>query len=83
MLDGKPRAPRLRTLISARISFNGGRSTMDCTIRNQSETGAKLVLPSTVGVPDRFDLIIISKDMTRKCPVAWRRADEMGVSFED
>lgn len=73
-------APRKRTLKGARIAINDGYSTFDCTVRNLSETGAKLKLASTLGVPDAFDLIF---DDGRKfaCTVMWRQGEELGVSF--
>jgi hypothetical protein len=81
--DPKPRAPRLRTILAGRISFNEGAFTIDCVVRNLSDTGAKLALPSILPVPDRFDLIILRTNVTRKCRLRWRREDEMGVSFEE
>ena len=80
--DPKPRAPRLRAILGARISFNEGFSTIDCVVRNLSDTGAKLALPSTLPVPDRSDLTILKTNVTSKCRLRWRREDEMGVSFE-
>jgi hypothetical protein len=79
----KLRAPRLRTILGGRISFNEGFSTIDCIVRNLSDTGAKLAIPSTLGVPEHFDLIILQTNVTRKCRLRWQRGGEMGVSFEE
>ena len=76
-------APRLRSLIGARIVFNNGRATVECLIRDVSETGAKLIVPELIPVPDRFELTIPQKGITRRVRVAWRRATEIGVRFED
>jgi PilZ domain len=76
-------APRLRSLIGARIVFNDGRSTADCLIRDLSQTGAKLTVSALIPLPDRFELIIPQKGITRRVRVAWRRAGEIGVRFED
>ena len=76
-------APRLRALIGARIVFNNGQATLDCLIRDVSETGAKLTVSALIPLPDRFDLIIPQKGITRRVRVAWRRATEIGVRFED
>jgi PilZ domain len=76
-------APRLRALIGARIVFNNGQATLDCLIRDVSETGAKLILSAPVPLPDRFELIIPQKGITRRVRVAWRRATEIGVRFEE
>ncbi|RCW24691.1 PilZ domain-containing protein [Ciceribacter lividus] len=81
-MNDKRAEPRLRSLKGARIVFNNGFSTMDCMARNLSPGGAKLVLQSTVGIPDSFGLNF--EDGSRhNCSVRWRTATELGISFED
>jgi hypothetical protein len=74
-------APRKRTLKGGRIAFNAGQSTIECVVLNLSETGAKLRVTSVMGIPDTFDLLLADKSR-RRCRVAWRKLDEMGVAFE-
>lgn len=74
------RAPRLRTLKGGAIIF-GLSPSIDCVIRNMSETGALLVLENPVGIPDEFTLLIKPEQIKRACRVAWRRADRIGVLF--
>ena len=50
--------PRRTTLKGGRIAFNAGRSTVDCTVRNLSSKGAKLLVNSVVGIPETFDLVL-------------------------
>ena len=76
-------APRVRTLIAARIAFNNGQSTLDCLIRNLSDTGAKLTFSAVVTLPDCFGLMIPQKGVTRRVRVVWRRDREIGVRFEE
>src|SRR5215210_6673968 len=76
-------APRIRTLIAARINFNNSQSTLHCLIRNLSDTGAKLIVSAAVTLPECFDLIIPQKSVTRRARIAWRRGEEIGVRFED
>jgi len=66
-------APRMRTLIAAKISFNNGQSTLDCIIRNLSDTGAKLIVSAAIALPDGFDLLIPQKSVTRRVRTVWRR----------
>ena len=68
-------APRLKSLIAARIVFNNGQSTLDCVIRNLSDTGAKLTVSAAVTLPDCFDLIISQKSVTRRGRIVWRRGE--------
>ena len=76
-------APRMRTLIAAKIGFNNGQSALDCLIRNLSDTGAKLIVSAAVTLPECFDLIVPRKSLTRRVRIAWRRGEEIGVRFED
>jgi hypothetical protein len=73
-------AERRTTLKGARIVFNGGRSTIDCRVRNLSRTGAKLQVTSVVGIPDTFDLLL-EGHARQPCRVAWRSLKELGVEF--
>ena len=76
-------APRLKALIAARIAFNNGQSTLDCLIRNLSDTGAKLIVSAAVALPDSFDLLIPQKSVTRRVRIVWRRGEAMGVRFDE
>lgn len=71
---------RRRTLRGARIAFNGGRSTINATVRNLSAKGAKLEVSSVVGIPDTFDLLV-DGTAPQPCRVAWRTLKELGVEF--
>ena len=65
-------APRMRTLIAAKMIFNNGQFTLDCLIRNLSDTGAKLIVSAAVTLPECFDLIVAPKSLTRRVRIAWR-----------
>jgi len=67
-------------MIIASIVFDGGRSSYDCLIRDLSDGGAKLQLPTVRGVPDAFDLVVPGH-RPQPCRVAWRALKEMGVQF--
>ncbi len=79
--DAERRAAQRRTTLKGgRIAFNAGRSTVDCTVRNLSSKGAKLVVNSVVGVPDTFDLVLADHSK-QACRVTWRSLKELGVVF--
>jgi hypothetical protein len=73
-------ALRRTTLKGGRIAFNAGRSTVDCTVRNLSSKGAKLLVNSVVGIPDTFDLVLADHSK-QPCRVTWRALKELGVEF--
>jgi hypothetical protein len=72
--------PRIRVLKTGLISFGG--STVDCAVRNVSETGAQIELQSPDGIPDRFTLLIKSDGLRHDCRVVWVRGKRIGVRFE-
>jgi len=49
---------RQQRLHAANIVFNNGTSTIDCIVRDQSATGARLDVASPIGIPEWFDLQI-------------------------
>ncbi|MFD1944460.1 PilZ domain-containing protein [Paradevosia shaoguanensis] len=80
-MEERRQTQRHRTLKGASIVFNGGRSAIDCTVRNLSDAGANLRVTSILGIPDNFTLQMSDKT-TRACRVVWRKAAELGVVFE-
>jgi hypothetical protein len=77
----KRAAARRRVFKAGTISFHQLGSAIDCTVRSLSETGACLFITSPVGIPDEFDLLLESDRTTRRCRVAWRAANKIGVMF--
>jgi len=81
-MDNKRGSPRQRVLKSGKIVFAGGSFSVDCTIRNMSDTGARLQIPTTVAIPDRFILFDVHVDTRRQATVVWRKGDQIGVRFD-
>ena len=77
------RHTRPRTLKSARILINRHHSAIDCVVRNLSPTGACLSMASTLGIPDRFDVLFDADKSIRPCRLVWYNAKEVGVEFVD
>jgi hypothetical protein len=72
---------RRRVLKGAFIVFNERRLTLPCTVRDISETGARLQVPGSVVVPDKLTLVIEIDGFEVDCEVARRRPPEVGVRF--
>jgi hypothetical protein len=54
----------------------------DCAIIDVSQGGARLAVLAADMVPDEFLLAFSAKSgVSRKCKVAWRKEDEVGVIF--
>jgi len=73
-------AQRRTVLKGGKIAFNGGRSTIDCAVRNLSGKGAKLQVASVVGIPEMFELLL-PNTLRQPCRVVWRKPKEIGVVF--
>jgi PilZ domain len=72
-------ATRHRVLKGGRILFGGG--SIDCTVRNISETGAALDVTSPLGIPAEFTLDVADGSQ-RQCRVVWRKEKRIGVTFQ-
>ena len=70
-----------RVFKSGRIAFNGGQSSIDCTVRGLSDQGASLDVISTANVPDVFKLRIDADDLSRGCRVLAKRDRHLEVEF--
>jgi hypothetical protein len=75
------RVRRTRVLRGAKIMLNDRSSLFDCTVRNLTNLGASVNVPSTTGIPDVFALSFDSGRSSRGCSVIWRADDKLGVSF--
>jgi hypothetical protein len=72
---------RHRVRKDGKIIVGSSTSAMDVVIRDLSEGGARLAMPSTTNVPAEFDLAILSESHLYAARVRWRSFDELGVQF--
>jgi hypothetical protein len=77
--DEKRRTERRRVLKGGLIVFNNLRSTVNCTLRNISDTGALLRVESDLGIPETFELRYEGR--TLACRVTRRTSKEIAVAF--
>jgi hypothetical protein len=68
-------AARRRVLKTGTIEFNDG--AIDCTIRDLSSKGALLELPSPIGIPNQFTLVLHQT----ACRNLWLACTRIGVAF--
>jgi len=74
---------RSRTLLGGVIAFNERRSTLDCSVRNFSERGARIEFTNIALLPDTFDLTVVRKQTTFRASTVWRTHAAAGVRFID
>ena len=77
------RAARLRTIKGARLALPDSDAAFSCVLRNLSEVGGMVELPSTIGVPDELVLETTDGHLRRPCQVVWRTETRMGLDFTD
>lgn len=74
-------SPRSRTLLEGYIIYNNRLSRMECTVRDLSETGARIVFAQPVKVPAQFELQIPKRKLVRQAQVMWYDGQNHGVMF--
>ena len=66
----------------ARVMNLAAELICDCAIIDVSQGGARLAVLAADMVPDEFLLAFSpTSDVSRRCKVAWRKEDEVGVTF--
>ncbi len=80
--------PRRAVALRGTIMSSGFPSVINCTVRDLSAGGARLEVETALsipGIPDAFDLLIHAgrgkEIQQRRCEVAWRAENRLGVSF--
>jgi len=80
-MDDKRKTPRRRVLKEGKIVYADGLRVIDCTIRDMSENGARLLIANTLGLPDTFQLYEKSSGLLYPASITWRQTNAIGVHF--
>ena len=76
-------AVRVRTFLKGVLYYDRRSVSIDCIIRDMSDTGARISFPSPVTIPDNVEIDIPQKQRTLFARVQRRDQFEIDVSFED
>jgi len=80
--DGEQRiARRQRVLKQGKILLPNGMTVIDCTVRDMSATGARLIVGDSGAIPNVFRLVLTADRSMREVKVVWRRPEQLGVHF--
>ena len=74
-------AQRRRVLKAGIIAFNARHSTLPCTVRDVSNSGARLIVDGSINAPDTFELLIELDGLEADCEVVSRKAGEIRAKF--
>ena len=80
--DDRRGAPRRRALLSGKLVYGAAEYSVDCTIRDLTETGARVRLATDVPVHDPVWLIHLNLGTAYRAAVAWRKPSELGLRFD-
>ncbi len=72
---------RRRTVLTGRVVFNNRSSVLDCTVRDLSETGARISFAAVSELPPEFELEIPNKGQRVQARLMWSRGATHGVMF--
>ena len=72
--------PRKRVVLPGRLVLAEG-GTLDCRVRDLSETGARLRLGTVCSLPSHFSLQVLSSGSIHEAEVVWGRGVDIGVKF--
>ena len=75
------KAARPRVLLSGKIVYLDGGISTDCTIRDQTPSGARVRMSGTLALPAEVYLIELKSGVAFECRVAWRRLPDVGLQF--
>ncbi len=79
--DEKRIAVRRKVLKAVKIISMDMKTVLDCTIRDMSDTGAKLNVEVSAAIPKEFHFYLMSDNSIRDASLIWRRAGQIGVHF--
>jgi hypothetical protein len=74
------RLPRTKVFKGAKLIL-AARSTVSCVVRNLTNQGALLQLPSTCDLATEFDLSFDKGRTLRKSHIVWQTFTNIGISF--
>lgn len=78
MDNNRRKRARRRAILAGYLMFDDGRST-SCRIVDLSETGARVRLPTTLPLPEKFWLLNTSEWLAHEVKLAWRSHAEAGL----
>jgi hypothetical protein len=77
----KNRPPRQRTFLNGKLVFRDGDFTLDCTINNISDGGAKVIMDRHAPLPGDLYLIVVKHCVAYEAKVMWMNFPARGLKF--
>jgi len=74
--------PRRRVLLGGLITYAQGRHCFSCTIRDFSETGARITMKTRLALPSHIFLINLRDRVAYECRTKWTKCGDAGLAIE-
>ena len=82
-MSEKRESPRTRAFLVGKIIYGGETYTLDCTIKDISETGARVKVQDPFSIPNNVIFLDPKNFNAYESSVKWRKGSEMGLSFDE
>lgn len=73
---------RRRSYLGGKMIFKDAHVTVDCLVRDFTDSGARVECPPDVLLPRELDIAIDSKGLQAQARVIWRQGHHLGLAFE-
>ncbi len=80
-MQDRRRTTRDRVLFGGVAELADRSSTMDCVVRNMSETGACIEIDPAARLPEQMNLAVARKGRSYLAEIIWRQANMVGLAF--
>ena len=80
MVAEQRRAARRRVQCRASLAKSEQAPRQDCIVYDISHTGARILIDPAIELPSEF-LLVLSRNVTRRCRLVWRKERHAGVRF--
>lgn len=80
-MQDRRQGARDKVLYGGVAAVNGHGSTMDCVVRNISDTGACVEFDTAAKLPEEMNLTIARKGRSFLARLIWRQANKVGLAF--
>lgn len=74
---------RHRALLAGKLANDDATTTIDCTIRNLSDTGAMVETQTPHLIPPHLQLMQIKEGIVWDAEVVWRRGTRIGLKLNE
>jgi len=81
--DDLRRSERVRTFLAGRIVFHDGAYSYECVVRDMSEGGARVEIPSARMLPRRFYFLTSKGETAYDAELVWRTRLMAGIKFRE